>query len=1033
MKSLLNRNLLGALGLFLSLFSFSQNRLTGQIVDGEGEGIPGVTVQVKGTTNGSITDLDGNYSLSIDDTASILLINSIGYASQEITIGDRSTIDLIMSEEISELDEIVVIGYGTQKKKVVTGAIESIGTDEITSQSITRVDQALQGRAAGVQVVSQSGQPGEQPGVKIRGIGTDGDSEPLYLVDGMAVQSLDNLNPADIASMEVLKDAASAAIYGARAANGVVLITTNTGRSGKSTVSYSGFKGVQNVAKRVDLLNSEQYVQLMSDAGVAGFDPLEVPSNNTDWQEELFTKNAPIESHNISITGGSEKNTYASSLSYFNQEGIIGGSKSNFERYTARLNTRNTVNKVFSWGNTLTYAHIKSRGVVSNGSFNGAFGSALNIDPLTPVYQDDEFLLSQNPYSNNPVVTDGSGRVFAISENIHGEIVNPLAKLETNTSTTTKDQILGSVFTEITPMNGLTLRSSVGMDLSFLELNGYLPLYYLTNTTNNLARTGLNKEFQRQVRMQFENTANYDIRTGDHHVNALVGTSYLQENWESLVGTGKDINTLFEDLRYLNLSTDSTRRSTGGASEYRLGSVFSRILYDYKDRISFNVTYRRDGSSRFGVNNRFASFWSFGGSWVINEEPFFPDNPVLSFMKLRASWGQNGNDRIKDFQYTSLLDRVAYNLSNGTVDGNIPINVSNQDVKWEESEQLNFAIESGFFDNKLTVTLDYYKKITKDLLQPQEGPAVLGIPLAVANVGQVENEGLELAIEYRNQRGDLNYSIAVNGAYNKNVLTKVANEAGFLVGADWALVEEVTRSIEGEPITSFFGFKTDGIFQSELDVLKYINKDGLQIQPKALPGDLRYVDINGDGKISDDDKTVIGTPIPNWTMGSSINLSYKNFDFSALLTGQFGNEIFNGITRPDITTSNRQSWMLDRWTETNPSTSIPRFATGDLNQNYTRATDLVNIENGSFVRIRNVQIGYNLSAKALEKISAVNWRIYVSVENLLTFTKYRGPDPEVGSPVLFGDTNAPSIRDMGIDRGIYPQARTVRLGTTFTF
>lgn len=1013
--------------------------ITGTITDENGETLPGVTVQEKGTNNGIISDINGQYKLNVANADAILQFSSVGFETLEVPVGNQSVIEATLQESYTQLAEVVVIGYGTQKKKVLTGSIESISADEITLTPVVRVDQALQGRAAGVQMLNQSGQPGERPSIKIRGIGTDYNSEPLFLVDGIAVNSIDNISPGDIASVEVLKDAASASIYGARAANGVVLITTKTGSSDKFSVTYSGYYGVQNAIGKVDLLNGDQYIQLMAEAGATNlsgrpFDANEVPPNNTDWQEELFSDNVPIESHEVSISGGNEKSTFASSVSYFKQHGIIGDEKSKFERYTARLNSKTRVNKVFSWGNTLSYARIETRGVVSNGSFNGAYSSALNIDPLTAVYEDDPNILTQVPYRSNPFVTDASGRAYAISSNIGGEIVNPLARLEIQNRVITKDQILGSLYAEAEPIERLKLRTSVGMDLSYLGIDEHRDLFYLTSTTNNTVITNLSREIQKNVAYQSEHTANYTYTVGEHKFNGLIGASTLVTNWENLTGGGQGVDTNNPDLIYLRLTVDSTQTSGGRASQTRRASVFSRLLYDYKDRVSFSATYRRDGSSNFGSNNSFGNFWSFGASWVINEEPFFPDIPAMNFLKLRASWGQNGNDNIRSFAFASLVDFTpAYNFQNGTNEGATPEFVENEDIKWESSEQLNIGIESGFFENRLTATVDYYKKTTNDLLQKEIGLASIGVPLSFANVGIMRNEGVEISLEWRNKHGDLNYSIGFNGAYNKNTMVNVANEAGFIVGANWALAGEVTRTVEGHPVTSFFGFKTDGIFQSQNDVFAHISSEGLPIQPNAVPGDIRFVDVNGDGRITDADRTIIGSPIPDWTIGSNISIQYKNFTFYALFTGQLGNEIFNGINRPDITTSNRQTKLLDRWTETNPSTSVPRFTVADPNQNYTRATDLLNIEDGSYVRLKNVQVGYNMPKGILEKFKCEAWNVYVSFENLLTFTSYTGPDPEVGAPVDFEGSGVSSIRDMGIDRGIYPQARTMRIGTSITF
>jgi TonB-linked SusC/RagA family outer membrane protein len=888
---------------------------------------------VKGSgSNGTVTDFDGNYRLSGIKPTDILTYSFIGYTPVEIEIGNQSIIAVQLDLNVTALEEIVVIGYGTQKKKVVTGAIESISAKEITSLPVVRVDQALQGRAAGVQVLNQSGQPGEQPSIRIRGIGTDGDSAPLILVDGIAVGSIDNLSPSDIQSMEVLKDAASTSIYGARAANGVILITTKTGTKGKMSATYSGFVGVQNAAKKVDLLNSNEYIELMSEAGARSlegvdFDPNMTATNNTDWQEALFTDNAPIESHYIGVEGGSEKSTYAASISYFNQEGIIGGDKSKFERYTARLNSRTKVNDYFSWGNMISYTHLETRGVLSNGSFNGAYSSALNLDPLTAVYETNSDNLLLPPYSNNPVLRNENGQNYAISQYVGGEVVNPLARLELQNQIVTKDQVLGNVFAQIEPIKGLQIKTSMGLDLNYLDFSSFREQYFLTETFNNLGATSVSKQIQKSSIFQLENTATYTKSFGSHKFNLLVGTTHLDNRFENLGGGGQGVNTNNPNLIYLDLAIDSTQTSYGGASRVTRSSFFSRLLYDYNERISLSVTQRRDGSSNFGNSNKFANFFSVGASWVINEEPFFPKIDFLSLLKIRASWGQNGNDRIDPFLYESLVDfNVAYILNTGAVNGAIPQFLENQDIKWEASQQVDIGLETGFFENKLVATMDYYKKTTKDLLQTVTAVATLGQDLKVANIGEMVNEGFEISATWRDDIKDLSYSISANATYNKNTMVSVANEAGFIEGASWALSGEVTRTIEGESVVSFYGFKTDGIFQNSSDVFGYINASGDPIQPNAVPGDIKFVDIDGDGRITDADRTVIGSPLPDWTLGTNLSLNYKNFDFSALLIGQVGLEIFNGMNRPDILTSNRQSWIMDRWTEENPSNEVPRLS-----------------------------------------------------------------------------------------------------------
>ncbi len=1031
----------------MAVIAFGQQTINGTVTDAEtGETLPGVTVMVKGKGNvGTITNFDGYYELKDNNPEQkiltpedVLVFSFVGFAPQEVTIGAQSTIDVALELDISELEEVVVIGYGVQKKKVVTGAIESISTEEITQTPVVSATQALQGRAAGVQMTNQSGQPGDQPNIIIRGIGTNGDATPLYLVDGMAVNSIDNLNPADIKSMEVLKDAASTAIYGARAANGVVLITTKSGnKGGKFSMTYSGYYGIQNAAKTVDLLNADEYQQIMAQAGANSLtgdpiDPNQVPVNNTDWQNELYAKNVPMQSHYIGVEGGTEKSSFTSSISYFDQEGIVGGSRSKFERYTARLNSRTDINDYISWGNNLTVTHLETRGVTSNGAFNGAIGSALNLDPLTPVYETDQNILSQVPYSAEPVVTNGAGDVYGISNYVGGEIVNPMARLELQNGVGKRDQVVGNIFVEAKPIEGLTLKSTFGTDVMFGEGKGYTPLYYLTSTTNNIVATNANQSYYRVSTIQWENTAMYQKQFGPHKFNFMVGTGMIDRDNRSMGGGGQGVNTDNPDLIYLDLTVDSTQRVGSSASEYRLGSIFSRLLYDYNERISIALTQRRDGSSNFGPSNKFGNFYSVGASWVINEEPFFPKWKELSLLKLRASWGQNGNDRIGQFRYAQTVNyNIAYNYNNGAALGSSPGLFASSNVHWESADQIDIAVDLGLFNNQLTATVDYYKKTTRDLLQVPVFEATLGLDAGENNVGEMLNEGVEITTQWRSSKGDFKYSIEVNATHNKNTATRVENGTNnFLPGASAGLRGEVTRLVEGEPVVSFYGFKTDGIFQSQADVFAHINAEGDPIQPSAVPGDIRFVDVNGDGRISDDDRTVIGSPLPDWTVGSTINMSYKGIDFAALFTGVFGVDLYNAMNRPDIYTSNRQDWIMDSWTEDNPSNTIPRFIVNDPNKNYTRSTDMLNIENGSYLRLKNIQIGYTFPSYFLERMKSSHWRVYVSADNLLTLTGYSGADPEVGTIASDGNIY---ILDTGIDRGIYPQARTFRIGTSITF
>lgn len=1010
------------------LFAQSHS-VSGKITDGEsGLGIPGATVLESGTLNGTTTDIDGRFMLKVASPSSILEISFIGFQTQKVPVDKRTTIDITLVPEVTNLSEVVVIGYGTQKKKVVTGAIASVSSDEITSTSVLRVDQAMQGRTAGVQVTNLSGQPGEAPTIRIRGAGTTGNADPLYIVDGLAVGGIDYLNPGDIESIDVLKDAASAAIYGARAANGVVLITTKGSKQGKMTVTYSGYSGIQNVANTIDMLNADQYRMLMNEgarnAGLTEpFDLNEIPQHNTNWQDELFQKNAPIQNHEISVSGGNEKSTYASSMSYFSQQGIIGGDKSQFDRITARINSKHQVNKVFRFGNTLSYSHITRRGIGSNQSFNGAYSSALNLDPLTPLYETNPDILALPPYSNEPVVTNSSGQVYGISNYVGAEVVNPLALLEIQNGETRVDKLVGSIFGEVELMKGLKVNTNLGIDLAYVLNDGFRPLFYLNGAQLNVDKTSVNKSIDRYFTWQWENTLSYTKKYKDHNISVLLGTTASKYNYENLTGFNAKVPLFDPDNVYLNMATDTVWVATGGAAHSALLSTFGRITYDFKDKYAFTGILRRDGSSKFGANNRYGIFPSLGFSWVASDESFFPKIDQIDIVKFRASWGINGNQEIGNYQFISTIDKSrGYIFGSGRITGASPSYIENADIRWEESEQIDIAMDLGAFNNRLTATVDYYVKTTSGLLEKVAIPAHVGNDAPVANVGSVQNKGIEIALNWRNMAKDFKYSIGINGSYNKNKMTKIGNEEKVLPGATWAIAGMVTRAEEGLPIAYFWGYKTDGIFQNMSEVYQHIGSTGQLLQKNAQPGDVRFVDVNGDGVLDANDRTQIGNPTPDWTFGMNFNLDYKQFDFAMLLTGTYGNDIFNGSQRQDLRYTNRPVSVLDRWTAEGTSNEIPRYTWIDINNN-SRVSDLY-IEDGSYIRVKNVQFGYNLPAGVLKKIGASAWRFYISAENLLTLTKYTGADPEIGALSSF---------DIGIDRGIYPQARTWRLGTTISF
>ncbi|PKP39201.1 MAG: SusC/RagA family TonB-linked outer membrane protein [Bacteroidetes bacterium HGW-Bacteroidetes-15] len=1011
-------------------FLFAQSHtVTGVVKDGEtNTEIPGATISEQATTNGVVSDLEGKYSITVSNPNAIIEIAFIGYETQVIPVNGRVVIDVVLNQLSTELDEIVVIGYGTQKKKVVTGAIASVTSEEIVATPILRVEQAMQGRTPGVQVTNLSGQPGEAPTVRVRGAGTTGNAEPLYIVDGMAVGGIDYLNPGDIESIDVLKDAASAAIYGARAANGVILITTKGSKEGEMSVTYSGYHGVQNVSKKIDVLNADQYRMYMNEgarnAGLAEpFDLDEIPKHNTNWQDHLFQSNAPIASHEISVSGGTQKSSYISSLSYFSQQGIIGGDKSQFDRVTGRLNSRHQVNDFFRFGSNLAYSHIVRRGIESNQSFNGAYSSALNLDPLTPLYETDENVLGLYPYASEPVVKAPDGRVYGISNIVGAEIVNPLALLEIQNAETRVDKIVGNAFGELEVIDGLKLNTSLGIDLAYVLDDSFRPLFYLNGAQLNDEKTSVSKNIDRYYTWQWENTVVFSRQVDDHNFSVLAGVTASKTVFENLSGFNAKVPINDPNHVYLDMATDTAWTAGGGAWHSALLSSFGRVTYDYKSKYSFTGIIRRDGSSKFGANKRYGIFPSLGVSWVLSDEDFIPDLGPVNFLKLRASWGVNGNQEIGDYQFISVMDKSrGYIFGGGRMIGASPQYIENADIHWEESEQIDIAVDARAFNNRLTATIDYYIKTTSGLLERIPIPGHVGNDPPFANVGSVQNKGIEMSINWRTLFNDLSYSVGFNAAYNKNKMTKIGNEEGVLPGASWAVAGMVTRAELGLPIGYFWGYKTDGLFQNMTDVYSHIGSTGQVLQPNAKPGDVRFVDVNKDGVINEKDRTMIGNPTPDWTFGFNASAQYKQFDFSVMVIGSLGNDIFNGMQRRDLRYTNKTADALDRWTGEGTSNKIPRYTWIDVNNN-NRISDLY-IEDGSFAKVKNIQFGYTIPGSILNRFKSKDWRFYISIENLLTITKYSGADPEIGAMSSF---------DIAIDRGIYPQSRTIRLGTSMTF
>jgi TonB-linked SusC/RagA family outer membrane protein len=868
------RNLIFAAITLLLCLSFSAQaqqdvQIKGVVISGEDNyPLPGVNVVVKGTTNGTMTDIDGQFILSAPDK-SILTISYIGFKPIEVTADASTTMNIVLREDTELLDEVVVVGYGVQKKSVVTASIAKVSSDDLAATAPVRMDNALKGLAAGVTVTSSSGQPGAAAQIRIRGIGTINNSDPLYIVDGMPIEGgLDYLNPNDIASIEVLKDAASGAVYGARAANGVVLVTTKTGKEGKTKVTYDFSYGWQRPWKERDVLNATEYAILMNEGAINSG---QAPKYNdpysygvgTNWQKETFNYDAPVMSHQVSVSGAGEKINYLLSMGYYSQDGIVGGNygRSNYDRLTLRSNTGYTLfdeSKNRNWLNSLkitsnvSYARIKSTGIETNSSFGSPLGSALSLSPILGVYVEGQAAQDQLDYYSQyadftPMYDPNNGKLYTMAGADYNEMVNPLASLSLPGDKNWSHKFVANFSAELNIWDNLKFRTSYGADLSFWGYDGYTPLYYLT-ANNKSTRTNAYSNKQDGLVWQLENVLMYDKTLDKHSFSVLLGQSAKKSTGSQLGGNRYGIiNT---DRPYIDASNGLQENGDmgvyGGPSDQAtLASLFARASYNYDERYMLQVTVRRDGSSRFGANNHYAVFPSFSLGWNLTNEAFMEKRPDwLTATKLRLSWGKNGNENIGNFRYTVLTstgNNAIFGSGENLTNGVKASGLANPDLKWEESEQLDFGVDFGFFDNALTFTADYYKKTTNGMLMEMNIPSYVGESKPIGNVGKMENSGFEFESAYRFHVNDWNFRVGGNLTYLKNKLIEYGNDSGWANLDSFQGIGSITRAQNGKPFPYFYGYKTDGLFQNMEEVNAYVNNQGTLIQPNAVPGDVRFV------------------------------------------------------------------------------------------------------------------------------------------------------------------------------------------------
>lgn len=977
--------------------------VTGTISDSSGP-LPGANVVVKGTTNGTTTDFDGKYTLSNVSSDAVLSVSYVGYFTQEISVSDQSTINVTLIASASELEEIVVVGYGTKQKSLVTGSISSINSKEIQSTSNQRVEQVLQGRTSGVTVVTSSGSPGAGAKVRIRGTGSNGNSDPLYIVDGMKVSSIDNIAPSDIANLEVLKDAASAAIYGTEGANGVIIITTKQGKLGESVVSYSSQFGVQSVKTKMNLMNASQFVTYMNEAGNSA-----VVDNGikTDWIDETFNDSF-VQRHDISVSGASEKLSYYLSGSFLDDNGTVGGDNSYYKRYTLRANLKSEVNDWLEIGSNITYSNTGVSPIAEDDSFRGVVNNVLLIDPLTPVtYAGALPQRAVDGVAAGTAMMDANGNVYGYPTYSTGEVINPVASsnfiYRGNIDT---DIILTSVYAKLKLAKGLSFTSRLGYERSNRLDSRWNPIYAVTSEQQNTTVT-LRNNINRNSRWLWENFASYSKEVGNHNFTALLGYSAekIKNPYFSLQGS--DVAQPTEEFAYFDYTNRDNDIIGGSIYQKNTESVFGRLSYDYLGKYLIEGSLRYDKSSVFPQSEKGGYFPAISSGWVVSKEDFWSEDSKIDYLKVRASWGQNGSDAnlpgngdIQVFQTVDGSTSVVYQGVTGVTPGDL----ANPSLTWERSEQLDLGVDLRALDGRLNFAADYFIKTTKDLIIPNGNiiaPPSLGQTVGAINGGTVENKGFEFEIGYNNTTDSgLRYGIDLNLSTLSNKVTSVIVPSA-LVGASAPQNDDgVTRFEEGFPIWYFYGYQTDGI--------------------NPATGEINIVDTDGVEGITSNDKTMIGSPQPDMLFGGNISLGYKAFDFNVMFQGTQGNDIFSAYHQPSRPITNKPiEYFTGRWQQPGDIASFP----GAANIADAYDTDLM-VQDGSYVRIKQIQFGYNFPKEIAEKLKLKSLRTYISLDDYFTFTKYNGLDPESGS---YSDNS------IGVDRGFYPIPAKALFGLSVEF
>ncbi|MDA3878810.1 MAG: TonB-dependent receptor [Prolixibacteraceae bacterium] len=1074
----MRKNLQFVLVMFFLAFQFvafgQEKTVTGNVTDDTGTPLPGVTVVVQGTTQGTVTNPDGEFSINLDGSQDVLTFSFIGYRTQSVQVGNQTRLRVRMEPDNKSLDEVVIIGYGAMKRSDLSGASSTVSEDAIEGSVITNLDQALQGRAAGVNSVSTSGKPGSSVSIRIRGESTiNADAEPLYVIDGVIVQGggssgadfglgdklgngsistispLSTLNPSDIASMEILKDASATAIYGAQGANGVVLIATKRGKKGEARFSYKGQVGIQRQTERLDMMNLREFAEYSNSVAQESnaldnrpefLDP-SLLGAGTDWQDAIF-KTAMLNQHQISASGGTDAVRYYVSGGFMDQEGTIIGS--DFNRYSFRTNIDADLKSWLKIGVNAQYSETNERLGLAAGT-EGIINFSLLTPPDIPIYDMDGNYAS--------VVREGYSRI------------NPIAKALDEELTLDRNKLNGSIFAEIKPMKNLVWHTEVGFDIGGSRGEVFLPSVTYGNWSRGINENSIQRNNNKF--MQFKNYVTYNNTIDAHDFTVMLGQEAWESKWESQRITAKNLPS--NEVQNPMLGTDPVINAYFGSSS--MASFFGRLTYNYSARYFLTYTYRHDGSSNFGPKNRWAGFHSVATSWRFSDEAFLEGaEDVLSNGKIRIGWGQTGNSNIGGYAWGASISRMPTGLGMGYRQSNI----ANPYIKWETQEQFNIGLDLGFIDNRISLVVDLYDKTSEDMLMGLQLPSYMGtrgnqssaLAAPKGNYGTINNKGLEISLNTRNIVGVFEWNTDMQFSMNRNKLvaldgTDNAHIEGYGQWSDVVTITEV-----GDPLYNFYGYKVEGIYQDLEDIqnspknAKYPSDGVFNRYNTVWVGDLKFADISGsdgkpDGIINEYDRTSIGSPLPKFTFGLTNNFKYKDFDLSIFLNGSYGNKVFNytamHLSNMKSVWDNQLSVVTERahlvsidenktypiedgaqnWFDdienvrvSNPDTNVPRAIANDPNDN-DRISDRY-VEDGSYIRIKNITLGYTLPGYITERVNIDNLRLYVNVQNIYTFTKYSGYDPEVGVSTLSNNV-------YGLDNGRYPSPQIFTFGLNLSF